>query len=213
MKNVPVSASAKAALKAAAIVGVFSLLALGTVSRVHDRTADRILANERLALLRSLNELIPPGSYDNDMVSESVSVTDELLGSDLPLPIYRARKNGDVVAIALSATAPDGYSGVIRLLVAVRTDETLAGVRVIAHKETPGLGDPIEREKSDWILGFDGCSLQKPDESRWTVKKEGGDFDQFSGATITPRAVVGAVKRALLYVRAHHADLFTDAGR
>ena len=204
--------SLRAILKPAVIVGCFSLIALGLVSQVHDRTADRIAANERQALLGALNELIAPGSYDNDLLAESSNVTDSLLGSDQPLPIYRARKKDQAVAVALSAVAPDGYSGTIRLLVAVRADQTLAGVRVLSHKETPGLGDLIEIPKSDWILSFKGCSLQNPAEHRWKVKKDGGDFDQFSGATITPRAVVGAVKRVLIYVRHHHLELFVNPG-
>lgn len=196
----------------AIVMGLFSLIALVLVGQIDRLTSSRIAANERQTLLASLGELIAPDSHDNDMLSDRINVTDPRLGSDRPLPVYRARKAGKVIAVALTVIAPEGYSGAIRLLVAVRTDGTLAGVRVLSHKETPGLGDWIERERSDWILGFDGRSLQSPAEPGWAVRKDGGVFDQFSGATITPRAVVAAVRDALRMVRDHRRDLFaTDA--
>lgn len=105
-------------------------------------------------------------------------------------------------------TAPDGYNGNIRLLLGIDFNSTILGVRVISHKETPGLGDPIEIEKSNWILGFNQKSLQRPDNEGWAVKRDGGDFDQFTGATISPRAVVKAVHTALLYFDAHKQALF-----
>jgi electron transport complex protein RnfG len=125
--------------------------------------------------------------------------------------VYRARKYGWPVAVVLAPVAPDGYNGTIRLLVAIKMDGTLAGVRVIQHRETPGLGDAIEAERSDWILGFDGKSLNDPVQEKWKVKRDGGDFDQFTGATITPRAVVKAVNKALLYFRLHGHSLFERA--
>lgn len=196
----------------AILMGLFSLIALVLVGQIDRLTSSRIAANERQTLLASLGELIAPDSHDNDMLSDRINVTDPRLGSDRPLPVYRARKAGKVIAVALTVIAPEGYSGAIRLLVAVRTDGTLAGVRVLSHKETPGLGDWIEREKSDWLLGFDGRSLRSPAEPGWAVRKDGGVFDQFSGATITPRAVVAAVRDALRMVRDHRRDLFaTDA--
>lgn len=196
----------------AIVMGLFSLIALVLVGQIDRLTSSRIAANERQTLLASLGELIAPDSHDNDMLSDRINVTDPRLGSDRPLPVYRARKAGKVIAVALTVIAPEGYSGAIRLLVAVRTDGTLAGVRVLSHKETPGLGDWIEREKSDWLLGFDGRSLRSPAEPGWAVRKDGGVFDQFSGATITPRAVVAAVRDALRMVRDHRRDLFaTDA--
>ena len=108
----------------------------------------------------------------------------------------------------LETVAPDGYNGSIRLLVAINLDSTLAGVRVVQHRETPGLGDAIDAQRSDWILGFDGKSLTTPPRKDWKVKRDGGDFDQFTGATITPRAVVKAVKKALLYFQANGHGLF-----
>jgi electron transport complex protein RnfG len=122
--------------------------------------------------------------------------------------VYRARKQNQPVATIFQVTAPDGYSGNIRLLVGVNSDQSLAGVRVLAHKETPGLGDKIEIEKADWIKQFTGKSLINPSESQWAVKKDGGEFDQFSGATITPRAVVNQTKRVLVWAQSHLNEAF-----
>ena len=125
--------------------------------------------------------------------------------------VYRARLQGQPVALVMTATAPDGYSGSIRLLVGIRADDTLSGVRVVAHRETPGLGDAIDEQRSDWIFGFDGKSLSDPEPARWAVKKDGGDFDQLTGATITPRAIVKAVKRSLRYYHANREALYAAA--
>lgn len=174
----------------------------GLVATVHDATAERIQANERAALLASLNTLIPADQRDNDPLTDTIEVTSpNLLGSKTTLTAYRARRGEQPVAVILTAVAPNGYSGAIRLLVGVRTDGSLAGVRVIQHKETPGLGDKIEIAKSDWVLSFDGKSLGNPRRAGWAVRKDGGEFDQFTGATITPRAVVHAVYNALKFFR------------
>jgi len=193
----------------AAFLFLFAVIGSGLVAFTHDNTAERIAENQRRALLRSLNELIPKDQYDNDVYADILYVhNSELLGTDEAVPVYRARKGGWPVAVVLAPVAPDGYNGNIRLLVAIRLDGTLAGVRVLAHRETPGLGDNIEADRSDWILGFTGKSLNNPKQDRWKVKRDGGAFDQFTGATITPRAVVKAVKNALLYYRANGDKLF-----
>jgi electron transport complex protein RnfG len=114
-----------------------------------------------------------------------------------------------VVAVILPVTAPDGYSGTIELIVGVNRDGTVAGVRALQHRETPGLGDKVDVKKSDWVLDFNGHSLGQPPEEQWTVKKDGGVFDTFTGATITPRAVTAAVKRGLLYFDAHRESLLS----
>ena len=132
---------------------------------------------------------------------------DPLLGARQPMPAYVAMKNGQPSAVILQAIAPDGYSGAIQLLVGVQADGRVAGVRVVAHRETPGLGDKIELAKSPWIRSFENRSLSDPEASGWAVKKDRGEFDQFAGATITPRAVVGAVHRALQYFAAHKQEL------
>ncbi|WP_221066234.1 electron transport complex subunit RsxG [Methylomagnum ishizawai] len=195
---------------AAAWLGVFSLSGLGLVAWVHDHTQARIAANERAALLQALEILVPPASFDNDILADSLSVEDAALDPRQAVTVYRARKHGQPVAAVLSPTAPDGYNGAIKLLVAIGADGVLAGVRVVAHRETPGLGDPIDADKSDWILGFAGRSLSDPPEPRWRVKRDGGDFDQFTGATITPRAVVGAVRRSLVFFGRNRARLFAE---
>jgi electron transport complex protein RnfG len=196
----------------ALILGLFSVIGTGLVALTYEGTAARIAENERQELLRSLHQLIAPSEHDNDLYSDTISVTDKaLLGSKDEVRVYRARMKDQPVAAVIAATAPNGYSGNIRLLVAARYDGTLAGVRVLSHKETPGLGDAIEAERSDWILGFAGKSLQSPDDRGWKVKKDGGQFDQFTGATITPRAVVTAVYNTLRYYQLHREALF-DAG-
>lgn len=188
---------------------LFAVIGSGLVAFTFDSTAERIADNQRKALLKSLNELVPSNRYDNDIFADTLYAdSSELLGSDEPVPVYRARKNGWPVAAVLATVAPDGYNGTIRLLVAVNLDGTLAGVRVVQHRETPGLGDSIEAERSDWIQGFRGKSLTDPAKKGWKVKRDGGTFDQFTGATITPRAVVKAVHKALLYFQLDAHSLF-----
>jgi len=196
-------------LVAALLLALFGVAGSGLVAFTHEQTKERIAQNERLALLRSLQALVPAESIDNDMVTDLIRIrVPELLG-DAETTVYRGRKDGQPVALILDPVARDGYSGPIHLLVAVRRDGRLGGVRVISHKETPGLGDRIEEQKSDWILGFTGRSLNDPLSARWKVKKDGGAFDQFTGATITPRAIVKAVRQTLEYVQAQGERLYT----
>jgi len=187
-------------LRTAVILGLFAIIGTTLVALTFDNTADRIKESEREYLLRSLHALIPPDTHDNDLFADVLMVDDpNLTGGQGPVPVYRARKGDSNVAAAITAVAPDGYNGSIVLLVAVRVDGTLLGVRAVSHKETPGLGDEIDAAKSDWIHGFDGRSLENPVKQKWKVKKDGGEFDQITGATITPRAVVKAVYNALRY--------------
>ena len=200
-------------LVAGGILTGFALLGGGLVVITYYQTKDRIAANERAVLLASLNTLVPPERYDNALAEDKLQVTDpELLGTPEPVTLYRAYKDGQPVAVLATLVAPDGYSGAIRLLVGVYADGTLAGVRVLAHHETPGLGDPIELDRSDWILSFTGKSLGNPEPQWWAVKKDGGVFDQFTGATITPRAVVKAVRQFLIYFQTHREPLFATLG-
>lgn len=197
---------------AAALLGAYAIISSGVVGYLHDTTRATIEHNEKQTRLEKLHQLVPANSHDNDMIDDSILVTaPDLLGSAKPQPVYRARKNGRPVAVVLSAIAPDGYSGDIKLLIGIRHDGVLLGVRVVGHRETPGLGDPIEVDRSDWILGFNGKSLSNPDTQGWHVKKDGGVFDQFTGATITPRAVVKAVHNALLYFEQQRETLFAPA--
>jgi electron transport complex protein RnfG len=193
------------------ILLMFALIGTALVSYTFDNTRERIAANERATLLRQLHRLVTPDQHDNILLDDAIAVHNEgLLGTDKPVMVYRALKNGAPVALVIAAIAPDGYSGSIKLLVGINVDGTLSGVRVIAHRETPGLGDAIEEDRSDWIHGFTGASLENPPLDRWKVRKDGGGFDQLTGATITPRAVVQAVRDALLYYRQHQETLFAN---
>lgn len=196
-------------LISAVVLGIFAVIGTALVALTYDATADRIAANHRARLLKSLHLLITPDQHDNDIFTDVTTVTDrQLLGTNQPVKVYRARREGKPVAVIINSVAPDGYNGRIDLLVAIRYDGTLAGVRVINHKETPGLGDGIDISRSDWIKSFDNRSLQNPDKKGWAVKRDGGVFDQFSGATISPRAVVKAVHRTLLYYDKYRDTLF-----
>jgi electron transport complex protein RnfG len=193
------------------LLALFGIVGTGIVAVVNEATQERIAQNERAAVLRSLNEIVPKSAYDNDILNDTTSIADPLLAPEAPVTVYLAHHGGAPVAAVFNAIAPDGYSGPIKLLIGIYHDETLAGVRVVSHRETPGLGDDIEVERSDWILGFDGKSLQNPAPALWRVKREGGAFDQLTGATITPRAVVRAVRDALLYFQAHKGELFPES--
>ncbi len=197
-------------LRSALILGLFALIGGGVVAAIYQTTAPRIAEAERAYMLRSLHAVIPPSLHDNDIYHDMIEVRDpELLGTDKPVPVFRARREGRPVALAIMSVAPDGYNGAIRLLVGIRVDGTLLGVRVISHQETPGLGDAIEERRSDWILGFTGRSLSNPEPKGWHVQRDGGVFDQFTGATITPRAVVKAVYNTLRFYKRNKDWLFT----
>lgn len=205
------TASLRHIILAGGILALFAVAGTSLVALTHEATDERIAANQRAATLATLHELVPEERYDNDPVADAITVTaPQALGSREPLTVYRARRDGEPVAAVLTAVAPDGYGGPIRLLVAINHDGTLAGVRVVNHSETPGLGDAIEAERSDWIHDFAGRSLGNPPLEDWRVEKDGGTFDQFTGATITPRAVVAAVRRALQYYEEHRRELFGE---
>ncbi|MDH2199173.1 electron transport complex subunit RsxG [Ectopseudomonas oleovorans] len=194
-------------LKNALVLGLFAIGTVGSVALLQQGTATRIAAAEREAQVRALAEILPAGSYDNHLLDNRIELNAPELGHRSPQSAYLALKGGQPSALILPVTAPDGYSGAIHLLVGIFADGRLAGVRVLGHKETPGLGDKIEPAKSDWIRSFEGKSLSNPGEDGWAVKKDRGDFDQFAGATITPRAVVKAVHGTLRYFDKHRAQL------
>jgi Na+-translocating ferredoxin:NAD+ oxidoreductase subunit G len=196
-------------LRAAGILAGFAVAGALLVALTWERTEERIAENERAYLLRTLADVLPEDGYDNAVHEDFIAVTDrELLGTDAPVTVYRARLRSQPVAVVMTPVAPGGYSGPIRLLVGILADGTVSGVRVVSHRETPGLGDKIEVERDDWILGFDGRRLGDPLRERWAVRRDNGLFDQFTGATITARAVVSAVRDALLYFEAHRDLLF-----
>lgn len=201
----------KKMLLSASLLGLFAVIGTSLVAFTYESTRERIAQNERDTLLHSLHALILPERYDNDPAIDRTEIRDPaLLGSNAPQQVYRARKGGQPVALALTAVAPDGYSGDIHLLIAINHDGSLAGVRVTNHRETPGLGDKVDTTRSDWVHGFAGRSLDNPAPEKWKVKKDGGVFDQFTGATVTPRAVVKAVHNALHYYQQHRDTLFDD---
>ena len=194
-------------LKNALVLGLFAIGTVGSVALLQQGTAELIAKAEREAQVRALAEILPAGSYDNHLLDNRIELNAAELGHRSPQSAYLALKGDQPSALILPVTAPDGYSGAIHLLVGIFADGRLAGVRVLGHKETPGLGDKIELAKSDWVRSFEGKSLSDPGEDGWAVKKDRGEFDQFAGATITPRAVVKAVHKALQYFDAHKAEL------
>ena len=188
------------------ILGVFALLAAAGLALTNLATQDRISKAERAAKQKALFEIISADQLDNDLLQDIIEIptsTHEQLGVDTKQVIYIARRQGQVTALIIPAMAHDGYSGDISMIVGVNRNLTIAGVRVIAHKETPGLGDKIEIKKSQWIVNFNGKSLQAPIISEWLVKKDGGVFDQFAGATISPRAMVKKIREVLEFAQAH----------
>ncbi len=186
---------------------VFAVAGTTLVALTEFGTRESIIENERQVLLRNLHALLPSDKLDNDIVTDTLELpSSPLLGTDNVSIVYRARLGGEPVAAIFNSIAPNGYSGKIHLLVGINRNGSLAGVRVIKHAETPGLGDAVEIRKSPWIKSFDGKSLTNPGPSGWQVKRDGGDFDQFTGATITPRAVVAAVRNTLLYYQ-QNADM------
>lgn len=192
----------------AMLLGMFAIIGTGLVAFTESSTSERIAENKRQAILKNLNRLIPESEHDNELLSDTIELSDPLLGSSDPVTIYRARKNNQPVAAMFTVIAPDGYSGKILVLMGVKLDGALAGIRIISHKETPGLGDAIDAAKSDWALQFNDKSLANPVADKWKVKKDGGVFDELTGATITPRAVVKAVHKGLLFYQQNHAKLF-----
>lgn len=195
------------------LLGAFALVTAGVLAGTYQLTRGQIANSERAAAQQALLEIIPKERHDNDLLADTLPVPEDSLdqlGLETPADIHLARQDGEVAAIIVPAVAPDGYSGDIRMIVGVNRDGTVAGMRVLTHRETPGLGDKVELKKSDWVLGFNGKSLGNPEPEQWKVKKDGGDFDQFTGATITPRAVVNQVRKVLVFVDAHRELLFAD---
>jgi electron transport complex protein RnfG len=184
------------------LLGVVALLASGALAWAAGATGEAIAAAEAKDLRDSLSEVLPKGFADNDLLNDKIEI--DRNGS--PVTIYRARQ-GDTVRGAVFKVAGRGYAGDIQVLMAVDAAGTTLGVRVIKHSETPGLGDKIEVKKDPWIHAFAGKALGQPAADKWAVKKDGGIFDQFAGATITPRAVVKAVKGGLEFYGAHKQEI------
>ena len=192
------------------VLALFAAITSVAIGWTYLGTKAQIDLEVRRAEARQLLEIFPPGTHDNDIVDDVFEVAAEtaLLGIRETRQGYRVRQGNKVIGVILPATARDGYSGDIRALIGVRLDGSVAGVRVVAHRETPGLGDKVDLRKSDWILDFNERSLTNPVLGGWNVEKEGGVFDQFTGATVTPRAVILATRRALEYATLNAATLF-----
>ena len=200
---------ARASLQSAVNLVFFAVLGTAVLASTFFLTHDEIVKSEEAEKLKLITQIVPLELFDNDVIQDTISIpSNPLLGNEDSTLAYRARLNGEPSAVVLEAIAPDGYSGKIALILAVRANGELAGVRVVAHKETPGLGDYIELPKSPWIKGFDGKSRETYSDADWKVKKDGGKFDYMAGATITPRAVVKAVNKALQYFAANRDTLF-----
>ena len=190
-------------------LGLVAVMGTGLLAGVNQLTRQRVENQERRAALVQLGQLLPSSRYDNALQEDSYSFRDAIwFPSGQTITVYRARLGSEPVAAIFRLAATDGYNGDINLLIGINLDGSLTGVRVLSHKETPGLGDPIETAKSNWILTFSGRSLTNPAKDGWAVKSDGGQFDQFTGATITPRAVVKAVRITLEYFAANNDLVF-----
>ncbi len=204
------------AVRTAGILFIFVIVFTGLLSAAYLWTKPAIEASAAEEEMKLVNEVLPHTEYDNDLLTDTVTlpVTPELGLAD-PSTLYRARKAGQPVALVFESTAPDGYAGKIRLLVALAADGALIGVRVTQHKETPGLGDYIEPKKDKnkerpWITQFNGLIPANSEEREWKVKKDGGRFDSVAGATVTPRAVIKAVRKAAVHVSENREQFFAS---
>ncbi|MDP2881849.1 MAG: electron transport complex subunit RsxG [Azonexus sp.] len=204
------------AARTAAILFVFVIIFTGLLSGAYLWTKPAIEASAAEEKMKLVDEVLPRSEYDNALLEDTVTLpaTAELTLTD-PSLLYRARKNGQPVALVFEAVAPDGYAGKIRLVIAIRANGQVAGVRVTQHKETPGLGDYIEVKKDKnkarpWITQFNGMALAEVTDKDWKVKKDGGQIDYHAGATITPRAVSKAVLKAVKWAEANRDRLFTE---
>ena len=189
-----------------ALLGGVALMASAAISVADWLTRADIAQRQLEDLQATLQQVVPAAYYDNDLVRDAVTVNE----GGKPVTVYRARRNGQVQAVCYQVSAPGYGSSAMVMVMGVDRNGTLLGVRVISHAETPGLGDKIELSRSDWILRFNGRSLNDPPPAGWAVKKDGGVFDQFTGATITPRALVKAVKGGLEFFAVHRALLLDD---
>lgn len=207
----------RSVLKTGLTLALIAAICTALVAATYQATRDRIAANEKALLEQSLQPALSGTFYDTD-VSESRLVIEpphELPGND-PAVIYRVYAEGVPVAALFAVTARDGFSGPIRILLGVETDGTVTGLRILQHRETPGLGDKIDSARSDWVFQFEGHSLDNPLPEGWAIRVDGGEFDQLTGASVTPRAVIKAVRDTLIWFEAHRDEVFslpaTEAG-
>lgn len=199
----------RSTLKTGLTLAMIAAICTALVAATYQGTRDRIAANEKALLEQSLQPALSGIFYDTG-VSESRIVIEPPHGlpGNGPVIVYRVFAQGDPVAALFVVTARDGYSGPIRILVGVEADGAVTGLRILEHRETPGLGDKIESARSDWVFQFEGRSLADPVPDRWAIKVDGGEFDQLTGASVTPRAVIKAVRDTLLYFDTHRDEIF-----
>lgn len=203
------SAILKHSFQTGVILAIFAIFGTAFLVATHLATREIIAESEKQAKLELIGQILPKNTFDNDIIQEAAALpAAPELGSREPTTVYRASKDGKPVAAVLEAIAPDGYSGKIMFVIAIRANGEISGVRVISHNETPGLGDYIEILKSKWITIFDGKSLSNPTDKEWKVKKDGGQFQHNAGATVTPRALIKAVHKALAYFQNNRDSIF-----
>lgn len=204
------------AVRTSVILFVFVIIFTALLAGAYLWTKPALDASAAEEKMKLIDEVLPRSAYDNELLKDTISLpASPLLGTDEATTAYRARKGGQPVALVLEAVAPDGYSGKIRLILAVNLDGSIAGVRVTQHKETPGLGDYIEPKKDKnkerpWITQFNGHSYASTTDREWKVKKDGGQFDSVAGATVTPRALIKAVRKATKYVAENQTQLYAS---
>ena len=200
--------------KAGLTLAFFAFVCVFFVAITDNLTADKIAENQAAHLLKALNQIAPADSYDNDLISSKVILNKAGSGFISDTPVFLATKADQPATAIFEVTTNKGYSGAITILVGISASQkSVTGVRIVSHKETPGLGDKMEIRKTPpnkipWLFDFDNKTLANPELSNWMVKKDGGEFDQFTGATITPRAIVNAVKSTLLYAQDNMDALF-----
>ncbi|MGC3980989.1 MAG: electron transport complex subunit RsxG [Steroidobacteraceae bacterium] len=191
---------------------ILLLLCVVAIAITAQLTRQHIARNERAWFTAQIEALIPAELHDNDLLNDKIEVyASEALGTRKAVPVYRARLKGAPSAVIINSVAPDGYGGPIELLVAVNYAGEVLGVRVLAHHETPGMGDAFAQAGSTWLAAFRGRSLTNPDTRGWNVRKDGGQFEQFTSATISPRAIIQAVQRTLDYYQQNRAKLYQAA--
>ncbi|EME9803169.1 electron transport complex subunit RsxG [Vibrio alginolyticus] len=191
-------------------LAIFACATTGLVALTQYLTKDQIKVQEQKQLLSVLNQVIPENMHDNALTQACTMVTSPDLGTLRAMPAYLATKNGEPTAIAIESIAPDGYNGEIKVITGIDNQGNILGTRVLSHQETPGLGDKIDLRVTDWILSFTGKQVTESNWNSWKVRKDGGDFDQFTGATITPRAVVKVVRNTVNYVNQSREDILSQ---
>ncbi|MCG7989427.1 MAG: electron transport complex subunit RsxG [Candidatus Thiodiazotropha weberae] len=196
-------------IAAGLVLGLFAAFGVSMVTLVHEKTAQQIIDNRLQETYRAFDRVLRGEAYDNRPLDHptQLAAVDWLNGGE-PITIYTAKRDGQPVATLLRIDAQKGYNGSITLMLGILANGTLSGVEVVSHRETPGLGDKIESRRSDWLEQFEGRSLNSPAKDQWGVKRDGGLFDQITGATVTSRSVVMSLKQALSYLQQLRPELF-----